>query len=541
MPTNPAADAASQLSRSTALLTTGLNQLHTLISQISGQVAGIVRLYSPVAFIKFELAAKDATAAVGRILTPALEKFTLLVRGIGDVFASLSPEAQKLIQAATAAAIGIGLMTAAMVALDLAINTSLGGLPGLLGLVAGGAVGMAFALKDLAAIQRIVESGAKLLSTVMNFVGVAAQVVADAFRPVLGVFEQMGAKIQPFVDQLAAKALPIIQGIATQLASAFAQLLPSLTALLPTLGMLADTVLKNIAGTVAALIPFVTTFVQALLEMAPAVGTLLQGFSRFQSAIVQALLPVLKTLLDLAAPLRTAFSYVFTVVGTILSGVSGLLTGLAAGLQAILKPIIDAITNQGGAFTALQKSLSDLGPALGVLAVELGKALGSLLTSITPLVPIIMGPLLTAMELFATAVRGVAVMIGFLASELNDLLGTGGGAAPPSLNTFKPGASQGMAVRDVGSSDIMSMIRKQQETALMSGRGGEENPAIRSAGYLQSIDTKMENLPDKLAAAIGKYLANKGSQVAEGPVGQAAPFFGMAGVGAREYARSITG
>lgn len=551
----PTTNAAAELQRSTALLTTGLNQLHSLITQISGQVAAVVKLYEPTAFIKFDLAARDATAALGKILTPALEKFTVLIRGVGDVFASLSPETQKLIQATVAAAVGIGVMTAAVVALDLAINTSLGGIPAILGLVAGGAAGMAFALKDLAAVQTAVQEAMRVLSVLMNAVGAAAQIVADAFRPVLASLSAVGGQRaggQPgpagVVESLAASVLPVIQTVASGLAAAFQALLPALRPVIDSLTTLAGTVLTQLSANFTAMLPVLVEAAQLVAGLIPHLVNVAGALFTFQSAILRAVAPGLKAFLDALSPVGAVIGTLATLVATSLSAVAGLLEGGARVVTAFLQPLLDVLSEVGGAFGELNRELAGLAPLLALAAREVGRALSEMFAAVLPLLPSLTGPLIRGLRAFADVVTMAARGIAFITAELRDLLGVAAVGLGGDLDTFRPGASQGLAVRNVQVSDVSSMITRAQTQSLAAGRPAEENYQKTSAGYLEQIRDKVDKLPENLAKSMVQAI--KDSKLVKdvnaiGGITGVAPgadsAFGMAGWAARQAVRQITG
>ncbi len=193
--------------------TTASASLDALTSAISANVARFVELYNPAAVKRFELAVADLNAVIGRALMPVLERFTLVVREIGNAIAGLTPAGTKMIGILAAVGVGLGV---AVVATGVVFSTVAGALVGLT--VLAGAFGTATAIATAGlslvfgavagAITALVTGGAAigfvsseftaLKQTVREF----TQILATAFEAISVRFQGVLQILKPLGDAL---------------------------------------------------------------------------------------------------------------------------------------------------------------------------------------------------------------------------------------------------------------------------------------------------------------------------------------------------
>ena len=220
-----------------ALTAIGFTALQRTLGEIGSQVVSYVQAFSPGAVVLFERAVLDLRGSLGEVLLPVMKNFQAVVRGVGDVVASLSPAGRAAIAGVAAGTVALVAMTAAAVAFSAVVNSALGGIPAVLGLVAGSLTavlgGAAFALKGTAEVQSLVDRVAGPATAALNAFGEALVALA-----------------------------PIIEVVAVEL----------LTALAETMQVWANG-LKGLAPVLAQLAPYVAQFVRALVTMTvPLVG-----------------------------------------------------------------------------------------------------------------------------------------------------------------------------------------------------------------------------------------------------------------------------
>lgn len=209
-----------------AVSNTATASISTLTSAIQSQVARFVGLYSPAEVIKFERAVADLNATIGRALLPLLQRFTLIVREIGNAIAGLSPAGNKMI--AVMAAVGVGLATAT-VATGVFFATMSGAIVGLtllagalgtataiatagISLLVGAAVGLLAALTAGSAAMGLVGSEFESLKdTVRRYLEIAQ----SAFESISRRFEDLMTVLKPLSDALADLEIAHLEAAAT--------------------------------------------------------------------------------------------------------------------------------------------------------------------------------------------------------------------------------------------------------------------------------------------------------------------------------------
>ena len=180
-------DGLQDVAKSSELAAVALNQMSEFIGKIQGQIGSLVALYNPASFDRFKLAADDASAALGAVFVPILDRFRLVVSGLGDLVASLTPNAKAMVAGLAAAGVGMATVTAAAFAFSTLINSAFAGIPAILGAIASGVAGMTFALKDFDDIQKILTAVLSAASRVIADLGDVMVSLVRAVAPLVDV------------------------------------------------------------------------------------------------------------------------------------------------------------------------------------------------------------------------------------------------------------------------------------------------------------------------------------------------------------------
>lgn len=219
---------SASVGRLQSVANTATSSLDALTSAISSTVGRFVALYNPAALIRFDLAVKDLNATIGRALLPVLERFTVVIREIGNAVVGLSPAGNKMI--GVLAAVGVGLATAT-VATGVFFGVMSGAIVGLT--VLAGALGTATAIAT-AGISLIFGAVAGAITTfatgaaAFGFVGSEmaslkatlqqfAQVATSAFEALSRRFDQLMTALKPLRDALGELAMAQFEGFTTSL------------------------------------------------------------------------------------------------------------------------------------------------------------------------------------------------------------------------------------------------------------------------------------------------------------------------------------
>jgi phage-related protein len=526
-------DPVDALNDATLQLTEGVRELQGLVNRISADVGSLVAKYQPAAVRRLTLAIDDLTASIGRALLPVLERFRVLVRGIGDSIASLTPSGRAMVAGLVAAGVGMASLTAATVAFSVAVNTSLGGIPAVLGAVAGGAVGVAFAMKDLAEVQAAVEKVARAGTVVLNALGKAVSVVFDAVSPLIDTFAGLAAQAGGQLAQLFTALAPamrqvaeVVAGLVTQLAAVGATNFQTMLGLFQTLANALTPLIQPLAtvvGTVAQLGGVLTQVGGVLLNVfLSALAPALTGLG----AVLQVLVTPINLMSGLFASLASVVSSVvnplFRTLGELLSGP---FKALGAIWQAVFSPIVDGIQALTQEFGGLGQAFGEVGALVGDISKEIGSLLAAAFKDLKGLLPDVVNPL----RMMADAVRWLTRQIRDFVRQVREFLGL------PDPDTFTPGASQGMAVRETASTSVRDDLRKAQLAALASGGKKEDKPEVKTANTLVEI-WKLLRLWDRFITA-PREVAGRVASAADSALGVASPGY-MLG---REAMRAVTG
>lgn len=167
------AELASGISRIGAIATVAMNS----VVNFGNSIAGFVAKINPAAVQRFTMAVDNWKSAIGGVLTPVLERVTIVTQIMGNAIASLSPQAKNLIAGLT----GGGGLAAVFAGVAFAVKvllTSLGPIPLIIG----------FVVSSFAGVAATMSSG---------------QAIADKFSLVLKTFGQI-------IEIIATVTLPII-------------------------------------------------------------------------------------------------------------------------------------------------------------------------------------------------------------------------------------------------------------------------------------------------------------------------------------------
>lgn len=168
-------------------LTAFVGVFDKVLSSLGGGMAKFVQLANPATVFKFNMAVENAMSAMGRVLVPVMEKFTVIVQDIGNAIESLSPHAKSLLGGLAGAGGLVGVFTALTIGAKLLI-ASLGPIPAVLAVLAS-------VLADTA-------SGKAIIETLTGVFGSLFETLADAVM-----------LLEPLFDTLAKMLAAVAEGV----------------------------------------------------------------------------------------------------------------------------------------------------------------------------------------------------------------------------------------------------------------------------------------------------------------------------------------
>jgi hypothetical protein len=148
-----------------------------VISSLGGGMTRFVQQANPAAVYRFTQAVENATSAVGRVLLPVLERFTVMVQQIGNAIESLSPQAKQLIGGLAGGA-GLAGAVGALAVAGRAALAALGPVGAAVALIGGAVAGV---MATSASGKALTES----FSNLLRAFGSIIEVVTDALLPVV--------------------------------------------------------------------------------------------------------------------------------------------------------------------------------------------------------------------------------------------------------------------------------------------------------------------------------------------------------------------
>lgn len=443
------------------LVATGfqLGIVATAARAAADHMAGAVAKFSPAALTRFNLAADDLSASIGEVLLPAFERTTVAVRAVASVVASLAPGAKNLAAGLAVAGAGFAAVSVAATAAGAALATGFGGIPLLAGAVTGGMLGLAYALKDTAEVQGLVNAAARELTKVLNAAGAAAQTLAPVLGPLADSFARLGGVVSDTLIRVITAAQPEI----ARVGAAVAEMVRTLSYAAAPLGRVAEAVAAVVGRVVATRVEYFVGVVGMLSEMLAGAG------------------PALERLVEAVGDLWDEGVEAVGTVGTALADLTGDADGLSAAISVVTSVVQLGVPLIRGSAAILAETLELVRAGFDAVAATAGVVAGALM-------------------------------------PLASLMGTGGGSSRPSdggytarvlpPDTYDPNASLGKAVRGVSSGDQQSAIRRAQEAAFGSG----QRPEVQAANYLKDIRDFQQNasryITERQSQDIGKAVAD---------------------------------
>lgn len=249
-----------------------LNQFNQLVGSLGDQIAAIVKTFNPAAFKQFQIAVSDATAAIGKILTPVLQAITPLFKALNAVITNLQPALEAF-----------------------------------------GPV-----LQQITTVVRQVmeQVGAMLTRLAPSFVGSILKVV-EAFQPLLDHFVAM----VPIVLSVLEPLFELGNALREMSASILGALIGALKPLFPVLQAISQVIgvlVELIAGTLGTSFKLIGTLIQVALAPLQLVLTPLAAVLETIAKVVGGLLLPLTTVITefgaIAAELAELFSDELTAV-----------------------------------------------------------------------------------------------------------------------------------------------------------------------------------------------------------------------------------
>lgn len=488
----------ADFSRGVGVAALGLTAAATAVQVAGREISQAVGKFSPGAVTRFTLASDNLTASIGRLLLPVLERLTPVVQTVADAFASLRPEGNQLVAAATAAGAAMGVLAAGIAAAGAAASLAFGGIPLLVGAVAGGMAGLAFALKDTAEVTQIARQVAGEFVRVLNAVGGAVRVLLPVLEPAVTAFGRLASAVaDQFVRAVlvGAAGLERVGGVVVRVFDALADAMGPL-----------QPVFDKAAGVVTRLGATLAEWFGAKVEV---LAGLLADLAPGLESLVESVGELLGSGFELVAEVFDAVGQAVMDLTGGADGLNGALEGVAGVVRFVAREVLPALT-------------SGLTRTVSVLSTVFGGLLDVMLALTTPVRQVVQ------------ALAGLFSAPGFDRESVpEDRYG----------RTFRPGAGEGLAVRGVSSGDQMSAIRRAQEAAFGSGQRPEVQTAkgvTDMAKTLGEIKTEIRNLPQGLAEKLALFVANNvpGVQTAArvyDRTGDAAAW------AARQYVATVTG
>jgi tape measure domain-containing protein len=213
-----------------------------------------------------------------------------------------------------------------------------------------------------------------LLGVFSTFKDVSRQALSDAFAGVIPQIKDSLGKITPIIGETFSKLAPALGAVV-------AQLLPFLTSLLQGLTPILVPILNALAQGLAKFGPSLTVLGQAIGVMVESFAPILVPLGQLAAVLAEALAPGLTALAEPLDGIATLFDQLVQAVGPVL-------TILGDVLGAILEPLgfVGDILKQVGA--ALGPVIVAIGQAFAPVLQLIGPLLTTLITALTPLLPI---------------------------------------------------------------------------------------------------------------------------------------------------------
>lgn len=455
--------------------------LNKLSGAVQSSIGTYTQLFNPAATKLLDRAVMDLNASIGQALMPALEIATSMMRSLGSVIASLSPNSQKLLVAlvlssvaAVAAAAATGTLTAMVTALAISENAATLGLSGLVAAVATfvtslaiGATVLAAVNKPLAMFDKLFQDMASGFESVMDLIGDAFQKMAVAAEPLLGVFVNL---MKSGISNLGTLIVPLVEtfaGLMQQMSPIFEKLLPTLASLVFTFQNLFVLTIQVVGY---ALRPLLLVFDLLIKQIAFVVD----GFL----FVVNAIISVVRSFVNFGSKAEDSILGPFSKISSFLNQTFG-----------------PAINRMKEALFSVGVMVGDV---VGAIFKLVGTVIGRFASAFAPIADFVVRFVVTGLQLLAYVIEQTANAIEFLIRNLRDLLGVAD--SRPEGRKVDPNAATGLAIRQAQTGSVQSFIDRARTAAFSAGRGS--NPAADTAKNTEDTARNTATMAQNIAAMV---------------------------------------
>ena len=472
-------------------------------------------------------AIKSAFSGIGNMVSTVF-------KGIASAIGSLN------FQGVAAFAVGLGAVTAALVALSAVQGMVLPFLQGLsqifVQLVSGVLQGFASALVTLAPIMTTLASALAMLSPLVVAFGTAFSMVATA---VGGAIAQIVPAISSGVAQIVTALTPIVQIISTTfvqvvtvISQAIAQIIQAIAPFIPSITSMFTTITTVVANAITQIIQALAPFIPAVTEMVTALAPVLSQIVQAFSNLVNQISPIIDSIGNLFKSLGTA-------IETVLSGASNVVTSFGNSIRTVLDGVAGIFESMGnsaknagmgvklmaqGISTLTAMPLGDMAATLAAVAAGLaGIAASGIATAGPGMQAAGMGMMMIAsagMQAQAALTTLPSVITSFTAS----LTGIGGALtmAGAAITNFAVGAVASLAGLAGASAQIASFTAMVVTivgavgvaNAGLASFNGQANAAGAALGVLGGRATAASSQIIALGAGITSAMANATTAIA---------------------------
>ena len=472
-------------------------------------------------------AIKSAFAGIGNMVSTVF-------RGIASAIGSLN------FQGVAAFAVGLGAVTAALVALSAVQGMVLPFLQGLsqifVQLVSGVLQGFASALVTLAPIMTTLASALAMLSPLVVAFGTAFSMVATA---VGGAIAQIVPAISSGVAQIVTALTPIAQIISTTfvqvvtvISQAIAQIIQAIAPFIPSITSMFTTIVTVVSNAIAQIIQALAPFIPAVTEMVTALAPVLSQIVQAFSNLVNQISPIINSIGNLFKSLGTA-------IETVLSGVSNVVTSFGNSIRTVLDGVAGIFESMGNSAKNAGTGVKLMAQGIATLtALPLGDVAATLASVAAGLAGIAASGIATAgpgmqaagmgMMLIASAGMQAQVALTTLPSVITSftasLTGIGGALtmAGAAITNFAVGAVASLAGLAGASAQIASFTATVVTivgavgiaNAGLASFNGQANAAGAALGVLGGRATAASSQIIALGAGITSAMANATSAIA---------------------------
>ena len=472
-------------------------------------------------------AIKSAFAGIGNMVSTVF-------RGIASAIGSLN------FQGVAAFAVGLGAVTAALVALSAVQGMVLPFLQGLsqifVQLVSGVLQGFASALVTLAPIMTTLASALAMLSPLVVAFGTAFSMVATA---VGGAIAQIVPAISSGVAQIVTALTPIAQIISTTfvqvvtvISQAIAQIIQAIAPFIPSITSMFTTIVTVVSNAITQIIQALAPFIPAVTEMVTALAPVLSQIVQAFSNLVNQISPIINSIGNLFKSLGTA-------IETVLSGVSNVVTSFGNSIRTVLDGVAGIFESMGNSAKNAGTGVKLMAQGIATLtALPLGDVAATLASVAAGLAGIAASGIATAgpgmqaagmgMMLIASAGMQAQVALTTLPSVITSftasLTGIGGALtmAGAAITNFAVGAVASLAGLAGASAQIASFTATVVTivgavgiaNAGLASFNGQANAAGAALGVLGGRATAASSQIIALGAGITSAMANATSAIA---------------------------